>query len=138
MDTTNNSQQYTIYIGNLPWSETNESLLSFFESHNLQVAQDESGEPMIKIITDYKNNNRSKGFGFVTLANEENYNKALELNGTEINGRNITIQPKQDRPPKQSRYGNFRRGGANFGNDSRRSNSNYRSNDSRRGGGYFR
>jgi len=136
MDTTNNSQQYTIYIGNLPWSETNESLLSFFETNGLQVAQDESGEYMIKIVTDNQNNNRSKGFGFVTLADEENYKKALELNGTEISGRNVTIQPKQDR--SASRYGNFRRGGANFGNNSRRSNSNYGSNHSRRGGGYSR
>jgi len=137
MDTTNNSQQYTIYIGNLPWSETNESLLNFFETNNLQVAQDESGEPMIKIVTDYQNNNRSKGFGFVTFVDEENYKKALELNGTEINGRNINIQPKQDRPNRQSKYSNFRRGNSNFTGDARRNNSNFR-NGSRRRVSYVR
>ncbi|CAN0343738.1 unnamed protein product, partial [Laminaria digitata] len=46
---------------------------------------------------------RSKGMGYVTFETEEAVTKALTLNGTEVDGRVITVQkslPRGSRPPK--------------------------------------
>lgn len=58
------------------------------------------------VITD-RATGRSKGFGFVTFANEESAQKALEMNGKEVEGRTIVVniaRPREDR-----NRGGFRR-----------------------------
>jgi tRNA-binding EMAP/Myf-like protein len=57
---------------------------------------------------------RSKGFGFVTFANEEDAQKALEMDGKEIEGRKIVVNIAK---PREERTGGDRR----FQNRDRRS-----------------
>jgi len=68
-----------IYVGNLSFNATEESLQDLFSS----IGEVES----VKIITD-QDTGRSKGFGFVEMENENDANSAIKaLNGSEINGR---------------------------------------------------
>jgi RNA recognition motif-containing protein len=52
-----------------------------------------------KIVTDKFNNNRSKGFGFVEMANDDEARTAIaQLHDTEILGRNIVVNESTPRP----------------------------------------
>ena len=97
-----------IYVGNLPWSVDESKLKELFASYNPEE---------VTLIKD-KFSGRSKGFGFVTIADDANANKAIsEVNGKEIEGRELKIseaKPMEDRPKRD-----FNRGG-NRGNFNRR------------------
>ena len=70
-----------LYIGNLSWGTTTEDLKTLFEQH---------GEVSDAIVITDRQSGRSRGFGFVTMDNDEEANKALEeCNGVEIDGRAI-------------------------------------------------
>lgn len=98
-----------LYIGGISYNTTEEGLKKYFMSAgNVESAT---------IITD-KFSGRSKGFGFVEMATDEEAQKAIEtLNGTELDGRSISVaeaRPKEERP---ARSNNFRdRGGYGGGN----------------------
>lgn len=80
-----------IYVGNLSWNLKDQDLSNLFASHG-EVAS-------AKIVTD-KFTNRSKGFGFVEMPNDDQAQAAIAaLNGTEVDGRNIVVnesRPKQE------------------------------------------
>jgi RNA recognition motif-containing protein len=82
-----------LYVGNLSYSTTDASLRSFFESAG-EVAEAE-------VVID-RATGRSKGFGFVTMANAEGAQAAIDtLNGRPLDNREIRIdfaKPKEDRP----------------------------------------
>lgn len=83
--------QNKLFVGNLSWETTDESLLAFFS----QVGEVEEA----KVIVD-RFKGRSKGFGFVTMATEELAQKAIEeLNEKELDGRAINVSVA--RPPKE-------------------------------------
>ena len=65
-----------LYVGNLPWSVTNESLQEMFASF---------GEIVEAIVISDRMSGRSKGFGFVTFANDADAEKALPSKETEEN-----------------------------------------------------
>ena len=71
-----------------------------------------------KIVTDKFNNNRSKGFGFVEMANDDEARTAIsQLHDTEILGRNIVVnestpRPEGERTFKKKPYGAGGGGGA--------------------------
>jgi RNA recognition motif-containing protein len=119
-----------LYVGNIPWSATNEDLHQRFGAHgNVTDA---------RIITD-RETQRSRGFGFVTFENDDDANDALrEENGAEFQGRTLRVSEAQEKKPS-SRGGNGHqhRGGGNGHHsggghdDSRRRRS--RSGGSRRG-----
>ncbi len=70
-----------LYIGNLSWETTTEDLKSHFEQFG--------GVSDAIVITD-RQSGRSRGFGFVTMDNNDEANKALEeCNGVELDGRAI-------------------------------------------------
>jgi RNA recognition motif-containing protein len=70
-----------LYIGNLSWETTTEDLKSHFEQFG--------GVSDAIVITD-RQSGRSRGFGFVTMDNNDEANKALEdCNGIELDGREI-------------------------------------------------
>jgi RNA recognition motif-containing protein len=72
-----------IYVGNLSYSMTEDSLQKMFEKHGEVVSA--------KIIMD-KYSGRSKGFGFVEMASKDEGEKAIQdLNETEVEGRNIRV-----------------------------------------------
>ncbi|HMU45711.1 MAG TPA: RNA-binding protein [Chitinophagaceae bacterium] len=80
-----------IYVGNLSWNLKDQDLSNLFSTHG-EVAS-------AKIVTD-KFTNRSKGFGFVEMPNDDQAQAAIAaLNGTEVDGRNIVVnesRPKQE------------------------------------------
>ena len=80
-----------LFIGSLPWSITNESLAELFAKY---------GEVTEAIVITDRDTGRSKGFGFVTFAREEDAQKALEMDGKEVDGRTIVVniaKPREDR-----------------------------------------
>ena len=93
-----------IYVGNLSYQTTEADLTDLFE----QVGQVES----VNIITD-RDTGRSKGFGFVEM-NDEDAEKAIaQFNGTEVNGRSVTVNEAR---PREERGGGGRGGfGGNRG-----------------------
>jgi RNA recognition motif-containing protein len=81
-----------IYVGNLPWSTTSASLESLFAAHG-QVRSAE-------VISD-RETGRSRGFGFVEMETDEGCQAAIQsLNGTEIDGRAITVNEARERAPR--------------------------------------
>jgi len=94
-----------LYVGNLSYDTTEPSLKEAFE----QAGVVES----VAIITD-KMSGRSKGFGFIEMATDEEAAKAIEMfNGKEIDGRKLIVneaRPKEERPQR----GGFGKGGDGF------------------------
>ena len=79
-----------LFVGSLPWSVNDEQLAQIFgEAGTVESA---------RVITE-RDTGRSKGFGFVEMATEEEAKKAIDtLNGKEIEGRAITVneaRPKE-------------------------------------------
>lgn len=72
-----------LFVGNLPWSMTEESLQQLFS---------EAGAVESATIIRDKMSNRSKGFGFVEMSTEEEAQTAIDaINGREIEGRALTV-----------------------------------------------
>lgn len=72
---------YTSHLGNLPFDATNGDIEDFFAG--CDVAS-------IRIVED-KLDRKPKGFGYVEFSTLEGLKKALELNGTQFQGRGIRI-----------------------------------------------
>ncbi len=81
-----------IYVGNLSFDVSDASLQEAFSAFGA-VGQ-------AKVIVD-RITGRSRGFGFVEMADDEEAKAAIEgLNGTELSGRTVTVnvaKPKADR-----------------------------------------
>lgn len=92
-----------IFVGNLNYAISEDDLKSIFE---------EFGElSSVKVIKD-RFTSRSKGFGFVEMDNDEEAKKAIEqLNGTEVEGRDIVVNEsiKKERDNRDGGYRNNRR-----------------------------
>jgi cold-inducible RNA-binding protein len=71
-----------VYVGNLPFKTTEEDLANLFS----QVGAVES----VSIITD-RDTGRSKGFGFVSMGADEADKAIAQFNGTDFNGRALTV-----------------------------------------------
>jgi len=89
-----------LYVGNLPHSTTEDQLRELFQAHG---AVDRAS-----IVTD-RDTRRSRGFGFVEMTNAGEAEKAIAaLNGTELGGRQLTVneaKPKTDRPRSGAKFG---------------------------------
>ena len=87
-----------LFVGGVPFSCTNEALKAHFE----QAGTVESASIIMDRAT-----GRSKGFGFVEMATEEEAQKAISmLNGSDMDGRAINIseaRPMAERPQRESR-----------------------------------
>ncbi|KAI9013339.1 hypothetical protein BC832DRAFT_524323, partial [Gaertneriomyces semiglobifer] len=72
----------TIFVANLPFKVTDEDLASIFKDYQVSNAH------VVKV-----HSGRSKGFGFVTVANEEEQQKVLnELKNVVVDGRELVIK----------------------------------------------
>ena len=82
-----------IYVGNLSYEADNASLDQMFKPYGTVASA--------QVIMD-RDSGRSKGFGFVEMGTSEEATAAIgALNGTEINGRAVTVneaKPREDRP----------------------------------------
>jgi RNA recognition motif-containing protein len=85
------SHKMNIYVGNLSWGLKDQDLANLFAPFG-EVSS-------AKIVTD-KFTQRSKGFGFVEMASDEEAQAAIaQLNGTEVEGRSLVVnesRPKQE------------------------------------------
>jgi RNA recognition motif-containing protein len=93
-----------IYVSNLSFAVQDEDLRGFFEEYG-EVSS-------AKVIMD-KFTNRSRGFGFVEMPDNEGAQKAIkELDGATVDGRAIRVneaKPREDRPKRSfSNSGNSR------------------------------
>ncbi|MBD3362787.1 RNA-binding protein [Candidatus Dojkabacteria bacterium] len=88
----NNDQNSKLFVGGLSWDTTEEGLRTFFE----QVGEVKE----VKIIV-HRDTGKSRGFGFVTMATEEEAQKAIEeLNEQELDGRTLKVaeaRPREER-----------------------------------------
>ena len=79
-----------IYVGNLSWNLKDQDLSNLFATY---------GEVTSAKIVNDKFTNRSKGFGFVEMANDEQAQAAIAaLNGSEVDGRNIVVNESRPKP----------------------------------------
>jgi RNA recognition motif-containing protein len=95
-----------IYVGNLSFQTTESDLSDLFN----QAGAVES----VTIITD-RDTGRSKGFGFVEMDSESADKAISQLNGTEFNGRALTVNEARPREDRSSS-----RGGRSGGRDGSR------------------
>jgi RNA recognition motif-containing protein len=83
-----------LYIGNLPWSMSDEELTSLFATHG--------SVERAKVVMD-RDTGRSRGFGFVTMPNEAEGQAAIKsLNGSQQGGRAVNVraaEPRQSNGP---------------------------------------
>ncbi len=93
-----------IYVGNLSYEATEDDLRQAFEAH---------GEVSSVAIIKDKATGRSRGFGFVEMADNGQAQSAIKaLNLYEIRGRSITVNEAR---PKAERGGGFGGGRGGFG-----------------------
>jgi RNA recognition motif-containing protein len=97
-----------LYVGNLAWQCTNEDLLALFQQHGTV----KSAQVMVDRET-----NRSRGFGFVEMSNDDEAQNAIQaLNGFQFQGRPLTVneaRPREARPPRGG--GGYGGGGGGYG-----------------------
>jgi len=86
-----------IYVGNLPYGIGDDDIRKIFDPFG------EVGE--VNIIID-RMSGRSKGFGFVEMANDDEGQKAIDdLNGTDLGGRQLNVNKARPRVEKDNRGG---------------------------------
>jgi RNA recognition motif-containing protein len=94
-----------LYVGNLAWSTTDDSLRSAFA---------QAGTVESAMVIKDKMSGRSKGFGFVEMATDEEAQKAIDMfNGKELEGRAVVVNEARPMEPR-------REGGRGFGGGERR------------------
>jgi len=80
-----------LYVGGLAYSVTDAQLQQLFSGHGTVESA--------KVVTD-RETDRSRGFGFVEMGTQEEAEKAIAaLNGTLLEGRNLTVnmsRPRED------------------------------------------
>ncbi len=88
-----------IYVGNLPYSTSNEELAGIFGQYGAVAAA--------RVVMD-RESGRSKGFGFVEMNNNDEAAAAVAaLNGSEIGGRKAVVNEARPRAPREfQRSGN--------------------------------
>lgn len=90
-----------LYVGNLAWTIDDQKLKEIFSKF---------GEITESILIKDKFSGRSKGFGFITFANEDDAKKAIsEMHEKNVEGRPLTVSeakplaPRDNAPRQESR-----------------------------------
>jgi RNA recognition motif-containing protein len=105
-----------LYVGNLSFQTSSEDLQQLFS---------QAGTVESATVVEDRDTGRSRGFGFVEMASKEEGEKAIEqFNGTDLGGRNLTVneaRPREDRGGRggggggRGGYGGSRSGGGGRG-----------------------
>ena len=77
-----------LYVGNLPFSATEESVRALFSKHGTVER--------VSLITD-RDTGRPRGFGFVEMSNADASRAMQALNGKDFDGRALKINEAQDK-----------------------------------------
>ena len=78
-----------LFVGNLSWNTDDTELANAFSAYG-EITE-------AKVITD-RNTGRSRGFGFVSLEQDDAADRAIEeMNNTQLDGRTITVNVAQDK-----------------------------------------
>ena len=89
-----------LFVGGLSWETTDSDLKKAFAPYG-EVTE-------AKVITE-RDTGRSRGFGFVTFAQDEDAKTAIsKMHGTSLDGRNITVNEAQERNPREGGRGRNR------------------------------
>jgi RNA recognition motif-containing protein len=90
-----------LYVGNLPHSLTEQDLTDLFSPYgNIKES---------KLIVD-RDTNKSRGFGFVEMESKEEALKAIkELNGKDVEGREIVVNEARPKERRDNNRSSFRR-----------------------------
>ena len=103
-----------LYVGNLSFQTSSEDLQQLFA---------QAGTVESATVVEDRDTGRSRGFGFVEMASNEEGQKAIEqFNGTDFNGRNLTVneaRPREDRGGRGGGGGGRGGFGGNRGGGSR-------------------
>ncbi|MBN1697093.1 MAG: RNA-binding protein [Spirochaetales bacterium] len=85
-----------IYVGNMSYSTTESELEELFSQYGTVMN--------VNIVTD-RNTNRSKGFAFVEMEDNDCADTAIaKVNNTEFNGRNLKVNEAHQRKPRTNNY----------------------------------
>jgi len=88
-----------LYVGGLAWATRDEGLRQAFERFGEVIDA--------RVITD-RDTGRSRGFGFVTFAEESDAINAMsQMSGAELDGRRIKVDIAQERRPREGRGGGY-------------------------------
>ena len=88
-------EMMNIYIGNLPYSISEDELRDLFAAH---------GEVTSANIIIDRDSGRSKGFGFVEMPNKAQGETAINaINETDVQGRNVRVNEARPRPERGRR-----------------------------------
>ena len=81
-----------LFVGGLSWDTTDDGLRQAFASFG-EITE-------AKVITD-RDTGRSRGFGFVTFAQDEDAKKAIsQMDGTSLDGKTIKVNEAQEKSPR--------------------------------------
>ena len=96
-----------LFVGNLSYGTTSQDL----ETHFRQIGETTSAQ----VITD-RESGRSRGFGFVEMASNDDAQRAIrELDGKELQGRTINVSEARECAPREGGGGGGGRGRGGFG-----------------------
>lgn len=118
--------QNQLFVGNLAFATTKEELEAAFSAYGAVVE--------VKIPVD-RDTGRVRGFAFVTFENQQAAEKALALDGTDLNGRAIRVNVAQEK--KAGTGGGNRGGRSGSGGGGRRSGGHGGSSGGNREGGWW-
>jgi RNA recognition motif-containing protein len=80
-----------IYVGNLPWSSDDASLRELFAT---------VGEVLSVAVISDRETGRSRGFGFIEMDDADADKAIAELNGREVDGRELRVNEARERPAR--------------------------------------
>ncbi len=119
-----------IFVAKLNWETKGSDLQSAFEKFG-QVTS-------VQIVFD-RVENRSKGFGFVEMPNDDEAKNAINaLNDSQLDGRTIVVKEAEDRPKSGGGFNNNRGGGGGYDRNRGGGGGGYDRNRNGGGGGYDR
>lgn len=84
-----------LYVGNLPWSTTDQDLENLFESVGAVSSA--------RVITD-RDTGRSRGFGFVEMSSEDGNRAISDLNGHQLDSRPLRVSEATEKPRREARF----------------------------------
>ncbi len=85
----------SIYVGNLPWSATEDQVRNLFSQYGTVNS--------VNLVSD-RETGRARGFGFVEMAAADAAGAIQALNGSSMDGRSLKVNEAQPRAPRQPRY----------------------------------